>query len=369
MRDVYQILNNVVTDMNLYETIRMTQEEKERYKAAFQDNVNMKKKMGVAKRIGYRWSGIVAAIAIILCSGTVLAYRTGFLREYFMEKADTQKGAYYDYAFMDQEYMQEIKINSNYDSDLLDFEVLVAEKGESTVSFAVLVTIKDEQEHEGNWGYNLNVMPWFPEAEIESVAMGVGFEEQGAEEASQLAENQVLLYWEYHCGMGSDLSRVSEIQLQVVNPSVVDWDSGEEEMLEDHAYQQWTLTIPLQNAVELEKTYFLDKELIMKGEAIHLSSVVLTPGAVSFYYEGTGGNMELGSMGEDDSSLFDADSVVLQMEDGTQLLLKELLKEDEDCQSSMIEDEEYIDCFALKVPMDHSKVTGIILDGQTIELK
>ena len=367
MKDVYQVLNNVTTNFDLYETIRMTEKEKEKQKAAFREKLNMQKKMGVVRQKRYWWSGAAATVAIILCSGTVLAYGTGFLREYFMEKADTEKESYYNYAFMDQEYTQEVKINSSYDSNLLDFQVLEAEKGESTISLAVLVSVEDEEKHEGNWGYNLNAMPLFLDAELGSVAMGLSFEEQGAEETSQLAENQVLQYWEYHFDRNSDLSKVSEIQFQIINPSVINWDSGEEEMLETHAYQQWTLTIPLQNTVELERTYAVNQELTVKNETIYLSEIVLTPSAISFYYENTKGNVELESLGENTASLLDADNIILQMEDGTQMPLNELMREDTDPATAV--GDGYLDCFNLQVPMDQSKVTGIVLDGQIIELK
>lgn len=345
----------------------------------FSDKYENKKKLimdalkqkGVRRKTNKALKVAVAAMALIVCSGTVLAMNGDYLKKLYESRMNGISEKYVDREFMEGEYELPIDVTTDTENDLLTFEVLQADKGEHTISFAVVVTVNHPESYNDSVFYSVSSDLTLTGMEDTHWTTGDGWTvttyADGMAQTLGLEKNQILEIMEYQYDESVDLSQVESLQVNyryVDKVQEVQGAYGQDlEMVEIDHNHVWTVSVPLQQdyedyVVEVGKTYKIGEN------EIKMKTIRLSPLGLDFVYENLS-DSRLTPIGYIEESSV---NIKLKMDDGHEISMNKVSEGSGSC----FDDEEnkcIKERFNFKVPIDIEQIVGVELDGELIEIQ
>lgn len=339
-----------------------------------------------------------ALLAVVLISGTAVAYNGDVLESFFKYNGKGKLDTKYQLMELSRSgYDGTELLTSDSENENIDVSVLTAIKGEKTITVALLLTFNDVVLPDIQ-GYNL--MRLSPSTGGENlIGMGkpvndpfcMGYEEDGIiqsedEEDLGLAENQVLIYNEYSWDEAVDLSKITGIEMSITRLSalyVAEEDDGyghyeaiSRELLdtdENGDAMEWKLTISLEGDSYMDYSYEINDTIEAFKDEYYIERINVTPTRLSVWLDKdkTEALNDIQLTGADPHIFFlgagygdTIEKIYIIMSDGKKLKYRDIgstaSSQDVD-DGRLMEDSVWFD-----VPIDPTQIAGIQIDGQVI---
>ncbi|MBQ4058612.1 MAG: hypothetical protein IJD40_06755 [Lachnospiraceae bacterium] len=311
----------------------------------------------------------IAAMAVIICSGSALAMNGEYLKKFYESKMKKMDEKYIDREFLEGKYELPIDVKTDDESDLLSFEVLQADKGEHAISFAVVVTVNHEESYEEAAYYDVlsrltlvgmedaldSGWGWIVTTYTDDTAQTLGLE-----------KNQILQIMECQYDESVDLSEIERLQVSYQYVDKVQEVQGEYgmdlEMFEIDHNHVWTVEVPLQQDYE-DYVVEVGKSYVIGENEIKIETIRVSPLGVDFFYKIPSYSKvsPTGYMEENDID------IMLKMMDGKKI---SLLRFGEEISSCYDGDTNWMqERVNFRVPMDVDQIVGIEIDGELIKIQ
>lgn len=343
----------------------------ERYESKKQVILDAFKTKNTGRKTNKTLKVAIAAMAVIICSGSALAMNGEYLKKFYESKMNKVDEKYIDREFLDRKYELPIDVKTDDESDLLQFEVLQADKGEHNITFAVVITVNHEESYDSSAYYEVF-------SEIALVGKEEALFESGSgwtvttytngnmAHALGLQKNQILAIMEYQYDESVDLSEVDKLQVSygyVDEVREIQSKSGRDmEVFEIDHDHVWAMEVPVQENYE-DYVVELGENYVIGGNEIKIETIRVSPLGVTFIY-GKLPNGELHSMGYLEESDVD---IMLKMMDGKKI---SLLRFGEEISSCYDGDTNWMqERVNFRVPMDVDQIVGIEIDGELIKIQ
>ena len=323
----------------------------------------------------------VASFAVMLVSGTVAAYNTDYIQTYYKSLMQKEVSPYLLTDYANPKYNLPITVETDNKDDLLEFQVLQADKGTDSVTISILTTVHDTEvkPREGyDLRYDIGYMLLINGKETFGVGNGIGLgnDVHGGDldigDKLGLADNQILTIEEFDLSdLSIDLEDVQSVQLKITyvyrNLAGADvkreheWDPVDV-ISEDIAdSNEWLITIPMTENTYSEYAYDIDESYVVGSYSVKVKNVQLKPLGLEIFYE----NPEEDYIPGGDTNLFSQNRKnKLIMADGKKIALE---KVSQCCSSGKTDDNTLImEAVSFDVPIDPEQIVGIEADGQKI---
>lgn len=318
----------------------------------------------------------VAALAVIICSGTALATNGTYLREFYESRINGIDEKYVDLDFIEGKYDLPVEVTTDDESGLLDFQVLQMDKSEHTISVAVLVTVNHPDSFDEALFYDVS---W----DLEIVGMEDVLWETGLgwnldcyrEEMAQtlgMGKNQFVFFQKYRYDDSVDLTQAEKIKMKCKYVHYWKEDSAEPDstMLvpidEEH---EWEMIMAVQqqysdDVVELNRSFQLGER------EFYIQKMRLSPTGLGFVYEAfEDSTMEPSDTISTTAYIYNYEQECkLVMSDGHKIAISQIAEGSagyvEDVDKNYLYDE-----FSFGVPIDTEQIVGVEIAGELIEIK
>ena len=323
----------------------------------------------------------VASFAVMLVSGTVAAYNTDYIQTYYKSLMQKEVSPYLLTDYANPKYNLPITVETDNKDDLLEFQVLQADKGTDSVTISILTTVHDTEvkPREGyDLRYDIGYMLLINGKETDGVGNGIGLGDDvhGGDldigDKLGLADNQILTIEEFDLSdLSIDLEDVQSVQLKITyvyrTQAGVDvkqeheWDPVDV-ISEDIAdSNEWLITIPMTENTYSEYAYDIDESYVVGSYSVKVKNVQLKPLGMEIFYENP---KEYYIPGEDLNLFSQNRKNKLIMADGKKITLE---KVSQYCGSGRTDDDTLImETVFFDVPIDPEQIVGIEADGQKI---
>ncbi len=281
MKKIYDVLNDVQTDIKAYEIEEMTEIEKKKLKNKCLDNIKQnerKHKKMVASIAG-------ALVAVCLVGGSIYAYEKLHIKDIYKERAqDYDSNEHYDKTLMETAYNGEVIIDTNYEESPIEFEVLMAAKGEHSIIYSILVTHNYDMS-EGRIGLSMDtpVPDEVKDTEGDNL-LGTGWG-YGEEDTDALQENQDIYNFTIAFNEKSDISEIDSLTIQV-NPLGYLLDEYGIP-LTSHNYvdtsKYWEITFPITQ--EYNDCLYDIENISIPDENYILDKIYIEPSGISLLFK------------------------------------------------------------------------------------
>lgn len=311
----------------------------------------------------------IAAVAVIICSGSALAMNGDYLKKFYESKMKKVDEKYIDREFLEGKYELPIDLKTDDESDLLSFEVLQADKGEHAISYAVVVTVNHKESYEEAAYYDVLSRLTLVGME-DALDSGWGWRvttyTDDTAQALGLEKNQILEIMECQYDESVDLSEVQSLQVIYQYVSKIQETQGEYgtdlEVFEIDRDHVWTVEVPLQQDYE-DYVVEVGESYVIGEYEIKLETIRVSPLGVDFIYKNPS-NGKLFPSGYIAESGVD---IKLKMMDGKKISMKRF---GEGFSSSHNGDTNWMqERVNFRVPMDVDQIVGIEIDGELIKIQ
>lgn len=336
----------------------------------------------------------IAVLAVILISGTTMAYGSDIL-ERFYNMQDVEVDSKYLYSELAQSnYDGEITVKTDNQTDDVDFQVLMAKKGTHTVTVAMLITLNSFQVPDVP-GYRLSD---YIVSDVDEKALGIddkvvfwrgGWESASHNNELELKENQILFYNEYEFDEGVDLTGLNGMEIYferfsyLLMPEDISSDSSDmifERAMPTEEGEGWTVEIPISDENYTDLCYSVNSVHDLLGQRIYIKQITVSPKALSFQFdhdktvEAEDGNNLWSYGGDTPASLFNlggkghlnVEKVYLIMTDGNEIRWRNVGGGSssgfiDSPENHIVQEDLFFD-----VPIDASQVAGLRFGNETI---
>lgn len=281
MKKIYDILNDVKTEIKSYEIEEMTDIEKKKLKNKMFNNIRKtsdKRRKMIASIVG-------VIIVVGALGGSLYAYDKLHMNDIYKEKAeDYDVNEHYDKVLMETVYDGEVVIDTNYEESPIEFEVLMAAKGEHSIIYSILVTHNYDMS-EGKIGLDIDTQVPDEVKDTEGDhLLGTGWG-GGAEDTDALEENQDIYNFTIAFNENSDISEIDRLTIQV-NP--LEFLLDEYGMaITSYNYidtsKYWTITFPITQ--EYNDFLYDIENISIPDENYILDKICIEPSGISLLFK------------------------------------------------------------------------------------
>lgn len=276
MKTVYDILNDVHTDIDVYNIEVMSDIETKKMQKKCSNTIRKSKARNKRMVASIAWI-IVTVVAI---GGTIYAYSENLLGDVYEEQAtDYEENVHYDKELIESQYNEEIIMESNVKSDIIEFEVLLAAKGERSIMYSILVT------HNYDTSKGKVLLSMYDDYPDEGISYGLGYgwtftkydsvilnESQEIHNVTMIVDDTV------------DMAKFNELIIEVSPTFYGIYDekikSDFYESINEASY--WHITFPI---VQTYNDYYYDVKNVEIGDTGYtVDGIYVTPSGITVEY-------------------------------------------------------------------------------------
>ena len=267
MKTVYDILNDIHTDIEIYDTEIMSDIEIKKMKRRCKRSIR-----NTSRRVNKLVATITGVILVMgTVGGTLYAYEQGLLENVFKERnSDYEENVHYNKMLMESQYTGDIVIETNVDEELVDFEVLLAAKGKHSIICVIVVTYNRDLADEEFAVSSPQVAKF--DSVYEKLVFDTGWGVSGwIENSIKLDENQELSCVSLVCDESEDISDLEIVNLEFIQRGkeiYYEYDNNKFPVASDGKAGCWYVSVPITQTYEdfyydIENTTVLEDSVII----------------------------------------------------------------------------------------------------------